>query len=133
MIEAVGLTKAYGGPDIFADVSFDLGRAERLLVLGLNGAGKTTLLRILSGDLSGSRHVPVRPQRDIRLLRPGARQPGVGETLLENIRAEVPPGITLTETELRALLGMFGLSGDKVFQQAGTLSGGRRRSWPWPC
>ena len=49
-----------------------------------------------------------------------------GETLLENIRAEVPPGITLTETELRGLLGMFGLSGDKVFQQAGTLSGGEK-------
>ena len=55
MIEAVGLTKAYGGPDIFADVSFDLGRAERLLVLGLNGAGKTTLLRILSGETSADR------------------------------------------------------------------------------
>ena len=50
----------------------------------------------------------------------------VDETLLENIRAEVPPGITLTETELRGLLGMFGLSGDKVFQQAGTLSGGEK-------
>ncbi len=38
----------------------------------------------------------------------------------------MPPGITLTETELRGLLGMFGLSGDKVFQQAGTLSGGEK-------
>ena len=133
VIEAVGLTKAYGGPDIFADVSFDLGRAERLLVLGLNGAGKTTLLRILSGETSADRGVPVRAQRDIRLLRPEHDNLRVGETLLENIRAEVPPGITLTETELRGLLGMFGLSGDKVFQQAGTLSGGRRRSWPWPC
>ena len=38
----------------------------------------------------------------------------------------MPPGITLTETELRGLLGMFGLSGDKVFQEAGTLSGGEK-------
>ncbi|MDQ3352772.1 MAG: ATP-binding cassette domain-containing protein, partial [Actinomycetota bacterium] len=29
-------------------------------------------------------------------------------------------------TELRGLLGMFGLSGDKVFQDAGTLSGGEK-------
>ncbi|MEM1335267.1 MAG: ATP-binding cassette domain-containing protein, partial [Actinomycetota bacterium] len=28
------------------------------------------------------------------------------------------------ETQLRGLLGMFGLSGDKVFQESGTLSGG---------
>ena len=34
--------------------------------------------------------------------------------------------MTLTETELRGLLGMFGLSGEKVFQDAGTLSGGEK-------
>jgi ATPase subunit of ABC transporter with duplicated ATPase domains len=32
----------------------------------------------------------------------------------------------LTETELRGLLGMVGLSGEKVFQDAGTLSGGEK-------
>ena len=32
----------------------------------------------------------------------------------------------LSETELRGLLGMFGLSGEKVFQDAGTLSGGEK-------
>ena len=35
---------------MFEDVDFDLGRGERLLVLGLNGAGKTSLLRILAGE-----------------------------------------------------------------------------------
>ena len=34
--------------------------------------------------------------------------------------------VLLTETELRGLLGMMGLSGDKVFQDAGTLSGGEK-------
>jgi ATPase subunit of ABC transporter with duplicated ATPase domains len=46
--------------------------------------------------------------------------------LLDNIRREVPPGVQLTETQLRGLLGMFGLSGDKVFQRSGTLSGGEK-------
>ncbi|HEX6424328.1 MAG TPA: ABC-F family ATP-binding cassette domain-containing protein, partial [Acidimicrobiales bacterium] len=45
-----GLTKSYGdGPPVFEDLSFEVGRGERLLVLGLNGAGKTSLLRILAG------------------------------------------------------------------------------------
>ena len=35
------LPRRYGGPPVFEDVAFDLGRGERLLVLGLNGAGKT--------------------------------------------------------------------------------------------
>ena len=45
-----GCRRRYGGPPVFEDVAFDLGRGERLLVLGLNGAGKTSLLRILAGE-----------------------------------------------------------------------------------
>ena len=47
-------------------------------------------------------------------------------SVLDNLRNDVPPGIVLTETELRGLLGMMGLSGEKVFQEAGTLSGGEK-------
>ncbi len=32
----------------------------------------------------------------------------------------------LTETQLRGLLGMMGLSGEKVYQESGTLSGGEK-------
>ena len=121
------LCKGYGGPPVFEDVSFDLGRKERLLVLGLNGAGKTSLLRILAGETKA----------DLGDFRFG-HQVAVGyyaqehdnldtsASLLDNIRREVPPGVQLTETQLRGLLGMFGLSGDKVFQRSGTLSGGEK-------
>ena len=50
VLEVDGLAKGYGGPPVFEDVGFDVGRGERLLVLGLNGAGKTSLLRILAGE-----------------------------------------------------------------------------------
>ena len=46
-----------------------------------------------------------------------------GRTLLDHVRAS---STGLDETELRGLLGMFGLTGDKVFQAAGTLSGGEK-------
>ena len=55
VVTAVGLAKGYAGPPVFQDVSFDLGRGERLLVLGLNGAGKTSLLRILAGETAADR------------------------------------------------------------------------------
>ncbi len=127
VIEVAGLSKSYGGPPVFTDVSFDLGRGERLLVLGLNGAGKTSLLRILAGELAaddgtvsfGHQVADGYYAQEHDNLR-------VGDTLLDNIRREVPPGIVLTETQLRGLLGMFGLSGEKVFQEAGTLSGGEK-------
>ena len=121
------LCKGYGGPLVFEDVSFDLGRGERLLVLGLNGAGKTSLLRILAGettaDLGDFRfghqvHAGYYAQEHDNL--------DTSASLLDNIRREVPPGVRLTETELRGLLGMFGLTGEKVFQRSGTLSGGEK-------
>jgi ATPase subunit of ABC transporter with duplicated ATPase domains len=127
VLEASGLRKGYGGPPVFTDVSFDLGRGERLLVLGLNGAGKTSLLRILAGETeadSGTfrfgHHVNVGyyAQEHDNLRR--------DESLLDNIRSAVPLGITLSETQLRGLLGMMGLSGDKVHQESGTLSGGEK-------
>jgi ATPase subunit of ABC transporter with duplicated ATPase domains len=127
VIEASGLCKAYGGPPIFEDVSFDIGRGERLLVLGLNGAGKTSLLRILAGESSadlGSFEFGYKVQagyyaQEHDNLRSEA-------SLLDNIRAEVPIEVQLTETQLRGLLGMFGLSGEKVFQESGSLSGGEK-------
>jgi ATPase subunit of ABC transporter with duplicated ATPase domains len=127
VIVAEHLCKGYGGPPVFEDVSFDLGRGERLLVLGLNGAGKTSLLRILAGesvaDLGhfefGHQVMPGYYAQEHDNLDPRA-------SLLDNIRNQVPPGVVLTETELRGLLGMMGLSGEKVFQDAGTLSGGEK-------
>jgi ATPase subunit of ABC transporter with duplicated ATPase domains len=127
VIEATGLCKAYGGPTIFEDIGFDLGRGERLLVLGLNGAGKTSLLRILAGETDA----------DIGDFEFGYQvHPGyyaqehdnlkTHESLLTNIRDAVPAGMNIGETRLRGLLGMFGLSGEKVFQEAGTLSGGEK-------
>jgi ATPase subunit of ABC transporter with duplicated ATPase domains len=52
-ITGTGLRKSYGGPPIFEEIALDVGRGERLLVLGLNGAGKTSLLRILAGAAEG--------------------------------------------------------------------------------
>jgi len=127
VIDAADLAKSYAGPPVFTDVDFDLGRGERLLVLGLNGAGKTSLLRILAGESDADRGT-VRFGHNVTVGYYAQEHDNlrVGESLLDNMRAEVPPGVVLTETELRALLGMVGLSGGKVFQEAGSLSGGEK-------
>ncbi len=122
-----GLCKAYGGPPIFEDVGFDLGRGERLLVLGLNGAGKTSLLRILAGETTADLgHVDCGYHVQVGYYAQEHDNLRIERSLLDNIRAEVPPGVQLTETQLRGLLGMMGLSGEKVFQEAGSLSGGEK-------
>ena len=127
VITTTSLSKAYGGPPVFEDVSFDLGRGERLLVLGLNGAGKTSLLRILAGETTANLG-DFRFGHQVQMGYYAQEHDNLrtGASLLDNLRAEVPPGLVYTETQLRALLGMMGLSGDKVHQQSGTLSGGEK-------
>jgi ATPase subunit of ABC transporter with duplicated ATPase domains len=120
-----GLAKSYGdGPPVFDELSLEIGRGERLLVLGLNGAGKTSLLRILAGESDADRgavtwgyHVDVGYYaQEHEGIRSGA-------SLLDHM-AEATPG--QPEQLRRRLLGTFGLSGDKVHQDASTLSGGEK-------
>jgi ATPase subunit of ABC transporter with duplicated ATPase domains len=124
VLEVEGLAKGYGGPPVFTDVTFDVGRGERLLVLGLNGAGKTTLLRILAGESlpdGGTLHFGHAVVSGYYAQEHEGLEPT--RTLLDHIRSQAP---LLPESRLRGLLGMLGLTGEKAFQDAGTLSGGEK-------
>ena len=123
VLEVEELAKAFGPKVVFEDVSFDVGRGERLLVLGLNGAGKTTLLRTLVGEIEPELG-DVRLGHNVSMGYYAQEHEGIGagRTVLEHVR-EVSG---LADQFLRGLLGMFGLRGDLVFQDAGTLSGGEK-------
>ncbi len=122
-LRARDLSKSFGTNEVFADVSFEVGRGDRLLVLGLNGAGKTTLLRILMGEAEpDTGHFE--PGHKVSLGYYAQEHEGLvaGKTVLEHLR-EVS---TIGDQQLRGLLGMFGLSGEIAFQDAITLSGGEK-------
>ncbi|WP_238366550.1 ABC-F family ATP-binding cassette domain-containing protein [Mesobacterium pallidum] len=50
VIEAVGLSKAYGDKLILRDFSVTVQRGDRVAFVGPNGVGKTTLLKMLTGE-----------------------------------------------------------------------------------
>jgi branched-chain amino acid transport system ATP-binding protein len=54
MLEARGVTKAFGGPPVVDDVSFTLARGTITGLIGPNGAGKTTLFNTIAGSLRPS-------------------------------------------------------------------------------
>ncbi len=123
VLHANGLAKGYGGPLVFRDVSFEVERRERLLVMGLNGAGKTSLLRILAGQ-SEPNAGSYRLGHNVSLGYYAQEHEGIraGVTVLAHMR-EMSDA---EERALRALLGMFSLTGDIARQDAGTLSGGEK-------
>jgi simple sugar transport system ATP-binding protein len=49
LVEASGIAKSFGRIEALKNVSFSLGHAEVLGLLGDNGAGKSTLIKILTG------------------------------------------------------------------------------------
>ncbi len=99
VLEAKGLTKAFGGNAVLTGVDFKLHRGEVVLLQGANGSGKTTLLNILTGNLKPDggtmrRHETLgRTWQDVRLF--------ASQTLADNIAMATPrqPG----ENPLKAL------------------------------
>ena len=124
VLEAEELAVSYPGLDVFEDVTFDAGRGDRVMVMGLNGAGKTSLLRVLAGltePVIGS----FRWGSGVKVGYYAQEHEGIraGKDLVAHMR-EASDG--LGDGQLRSILGMFGLVGDKVFQDASTLSGGEK-------
>lgn len=110
---------------IFRGLSFEIGRGDRVAIVGYNGMGKTTLSRLLAGlrpptegmvDF-GAKVVPGYVSQDFGEIIPMER------SLIQAIRLA---DATLTEAEARGLLGSFGFSGDDAFKEFGVLSGGEK-------
>jgi ATPase subunit of ABC transporter with duplicated ATPase domains len=123
VLDVTGLDKSYGAGPVLEDVTFDLGRGERLLVLGLNGAGKTSLLRILAGQATADAG-DVQFGHGVSVGYYAQEHEGInaGVTVLDHMRDMAEA----TDVQHRGLLGMFGLVGEVAFQDASTLSGGEK-------
>jgi ATP-binding cassette subfamily F protein 3 len=125
VLRAEQLTKGFvPGHPLFADLSFDILRGEKWGILGPNGSGKTTLLKCLLGELNLD---------EGRVILGTGVKPGYFDQMLSGIDLEEqaidavrPSHKEFVEQQRRDVLARFGVTGDMVFQQVGSLSGGER-------
>jgi len=112
-----------GGRVTLTGGSFSVRAGDKVGLVGLNGAGKTSLLRILAGQ-SEADEGSFRLGHNASLGYYAQEHEGIEatRTVLSHMRAMSDAA----EPQLRALLGMFGLTGKIAMQEAGTLSGGEK-------
>ena len=81
LLEATGLSRAFGGIHAVENVSFAIAPGEVTGVIGPNGAGKTTLFNLLSGvDRADSGRVAFQGQRIDGLSATRVNRMGIGRT-----------------------------------------------------
>ena len=95
VIEAEGLSKAFGGKQIVKDFSLKVQRGERVAFVGPNGAGKTTLLKMLLGmEQPDAGKVQLGTNLEIALFDQTRDQLDGDSTLWETLTADPLLGIS---------------------------------------
>ena len=128
VIEANGVSKAFGEKLLFEDLSFSLPQAGIVGVIGPNGAGKTTLFNLITGrEKADNGSFDVGPTVKIAYVDQEHGVLNPDKSVWENISG----GQDLMmlggrEVNSRAYVSKFNFSGDEQGKKVNKLSGGER-------
>lgn len=120
------LTHSYEDNILFLGAFLELETGERIAFLGPNGSGKSTLLRLIMGleePDEGSITIGKYNIIPSYFEQNQAEALELEKTVIETISQSVPDW---TQTEIRSLLGSFGLTNDSVFKEVSQISGGEK-------
>ena len=131
VLEASGVSKAYGDLHVVAAFSAVVNRGEKIVLVGRNAQGKTTLLRALLADAPGLPATPgdidsgdVRWGHEVSIGYFAQDQTGVidkGMTVAEWLHQFAPDA---SRQEIHGLLGQMLFSGEEGMKPTDALSGG---------
>jgi ATP-binding cassette ChvD family protein len=128
VIDAEGLSKAYGDLLLMEDLTFKLPPGGIVGVIGPNGAGKTTLFRMLTGEENPDRGT-VRIGEGVVLGYVNQSRDALDPS--KSVWEEISGGndvlyLGKREVNSRAYTSAFNFRGSDQQQKVGTLSGGQR-------
>src|SRR3954469_7648576 len=83
MLTISEISKSFGGRTLFADVTLNIDREDRIGLVGPNGAGKSTLFSLLLGHEEPDSGTIVRQRGSAIGYLPQESAPAANETVLE--------------------------------------------------
>ncbi|MEG0799302.1 MAG: ABC-F family ATP-binding cassette domain-containing protein [Bacilli bacterium] len=108
--------------NIIDNLSFELSRGEKFLVVGENGVGKSSLLKLIIGQLKqDSGKINIGNKTLIGYYAQEHELLNNDETILDNFK-----DINISNSGLRSALGSFLFTGDEVFKKVSVLSPGEK-------
>jgi sulfate-transporting ATPase len=128
VIEAKGLSKAYGDKVLFENLNFNLPQGGIVGIIGPNGAGKTTLFRMITGQETADGG-EIRIGASVQLAYVDQSRQSLDDK--KTVWQEISHGLDMLkvgnyETPSRAYVGRFNFRGSQQQQVIGDLSGGER-------
>ena len=129
VIEANGLTKAYGDKLLFEDLTFSLPRSGIVGVIGPNGAGKTTLFKLLTGaEQPDGGTLKIGPTVEMAYLDQSRDSLNPDNTVYDEIAGGVDEVLIGGNQSMsaRAYVGKFNFKNTDQQKKVGVLSGGER-------
>jgi ATP-binding cassette ChvD family protein len=128
VIEAIGVSKAYGDKLLYDDLNFKLPQAGIVGIIGPNGAGKTTIFKMIMGEETSDKgEFKVGETAKIAYVDQAHSNIDSEKTIWQNFSDEQEL-ILMGEKQVnsRAYLSRFNFSGSEQNKKVKLLSGGER-------
>jgi branched-chain amino acid transport system ATP-binding protein len=142
VLKVEDLSASYGRVQVLNDLNLELGSGEIVCIVGANGAGKSTLLKVISGIVPAAQGKIFFEDQDItnkkaeHLVRVGLSHVPEGRQIFGSltVRQNLMLGayahrIKKEEMEKRSnfVFNLFPILQTRLFQKAGTMSGGEQQ------
>ncbi|MBL4937228.1 ABC-F family ATP-binding cassette domain-containing protein [Clostridium sp. YIM B02515] len=124
VLHVENLSKSYGDKRLFHSLNMDIKRSEKTALIGENGRGKTTLFKIIMDKVLQDTGISVLG-KNVFIGYYDQEQSNLNpeKTVIDEVWDEFPK---MTTTQVRNALAAFLFTGDDVFKNISTLSGGEK-------